>query len=96
MPRATVEYNLERTTTPPVEVIISKGDQNIAIKISDRGGGASLEQQQKWEAYLFSSGDAAPAENLNNPIAVPMAGYGYGIPLTKVLARYLGGDIEIR
>ena len=24
---------------PPVEIIISKGDQNIAIKISDRGGG---------------------------------------------------------
>ena len=81
---------------PPVEIIISKGDQNIAIKISDRGGGASLEQQQKWEAYLFSSGDAAPAENLNNPISVPMAGYGYGIPLTKVMARYLGGDIETR
>ena len=56
----------------------------------------SLEQQQKWEAYLFSSGDAAPAENLNNPISVPMAGYGYGIPLTKVMARYLGGDIETR
>ena len=81
---------------PPVEVLISKGEQNIAIKISDRGGGASLEQSQKWEAYLFSSGDAAPAENLNNPISVPMTGYGYGIPLTKVVARYLGGDIEIR
>ena len=85
-----------KPTMPPVEIIISKGDQNIAIKISDRGGGASLEQQQKWEAYLFSSGDAAPAENLNNPISVPMAGYGYGIPLTKVMARYLGGDIETR
>ena len=94
--RATVEYNTNKPTMPPVEIIISKGDQNIAIKISDRGGGASLEQQQKWEAYLFSSGDAAPAENLNNPISVPMAGYGYGIPLTKVMARYLGGDIEIR
>ena len=70
--------------------------KNIAIKISDRGGGASLEQQQKWEAYLFSSGDAAPAENLNNPISVPMARYGYGKPLTKVMARYLGGDIETR
>ena len=71
-----------------MEVIISKGEQNIAIKISDRGGGASLKKQQKWEAYLYSSGDAAPAENLNNPIAVPMAGYGYGIPLTKVKVDY--------
>jgi len=95
--RASVEYSMnKKSLIPPVEIIISKGDQNIAIKISDRGGGASLKQQQKWEAYLFSSGDAAPAENLNNPISVPMAGYGYGIPLTKVTARYLGGDIEIR
>ena len=94
--RATVEHHMNKPTMPSVEIIISKGDQNIAIKISDRGGGASLEQQQKWEAYLFSSGDAAPAENLNNPISVPMAGYGYGIPLTKVMARYLGGDIETR
>ena len=94
--RASVEQYMDKPTMPPVEIIISKGDQNIAIKISDRGGGASLEQQQKWEAYLFSSGDAAPAENLNNPISVPMAGYGYGIPLTKVMARYLDGDIETR
>ena len=55
-----------------------------------------LKDWLRWGAYLFSSGDATPAENLNNPIAVPMAGYGYGIPLTKVYARYLGGDISIK
>jgi len=49
-----------------------------------------------WNAYLYSHGGVEPAENLNNPIEVPMVGYGFGIPMSKVLARYLGGDVIIR
>ena len=50
----------------------------------------------RWNAYLYSHGGVEPAENLNNPIEVPMVGYGFGIPMSKVLARYLGGDVIIR
>ena len=46
MERATVEYNKDKEM-PSVDILVSRGENNISIKISDRGGGASLEQQQK-------------------------------------------------
>ena len=42
--RATVENN---ESMPPVEVLISKGKQNIIVKISDKGVGASRKQRNK-------------------------------------------------
>ena len=44
--RATVE-NCPPDSLPPVEVLISKGASNVCIKVSDLGGGASLEKQSK-------------------------------------------------
>ena len=89
--RATVEKN---PNVPDVEVLISKGAENICIKISDFGGGASLKDQAKWGAYLYSSPPKKSKSKEAN--VMPLAGYGYGIPLSKVYARYLGGDVNIR
>ena len=89
--RATVENNPD---LPAVDVLISKGVENICIKISDRGGGASLKDQAKWGAYLYSSPPKKSKSKEAN--VMPLAGYGYGIPLSKVYARYLGGDVNIR
>ena len=41
--RATIEHNEE--PMPPLKILISKGKNNVVIKISDRGGGASLDEQ---------------------------------------------------
>ena len=44
--RATVE-NYQSTDIPPVEILIVKCRGQITIKISDRGGGATLAEQSK-------------------------------------------------
>ena len=44
--RATIQHNHE--TTPPVTVLISKGKNNVTIRVSDCGGGSSLEEQQRF------------------------------------------------
>ncbi|CBY35421.1 unnamed protein product [Oikopleura dioica] len=89
--RATVENNLD---LPPVEIIISRAKENITIKISDRGKGASLHEQAKWGAYLYTNPPEQSTSKM--PIVEPLAGYGYGIPLAAVYARYLGGDVVIQ
>lgn len=89
--RATVENN---ESMPPVEVLISKGKQNIIVKISDKGVGASLRQRKKWGAYLYST---TPQKSVSKEARIaPLAGYGYGIPLSIVYARYLGGEVDIQ
>ena len=55
--RATVENNANLS---PVEVLISKGTENVCIKISDTGGGASLVEQGKWGAYLYHNPPKPP------------------------------------
>jgi pyruvate dehydrogenase kinase 2/3/4 len=51
----------------------------------------------RWGAYLFSSPPKETTRKIpNNAVVIPLAGYGYGIPLSVVYARYLGGDVNIR
>lgn len=49
--RATIEQNSD--SLPPVNILISKGKNNITIKVSDRGGGASMAQQKRWISADF-------------------------------------------
>ena len=49
--RATIQHNHE--TTPPVTVLISKGKNNVTIRVSDCGGGASLAEQQRFLTLVF-------------------------------------------
>ncbi|CAG5090117.1 Oidioi.mRNA.OKI2018_I69.PAR.g12468.t1.cds [Oikopleura dioica] len=89
--RATVENNPD---LPPVEIIISRANDNVTIKISDKGKGASLREQAKWGAYLYTKPPEQSTSKM--PLVEPLAGYGYGIPLAAVYARYLGGDVVIQ
>jgi len=66
----------------------------VCIKISDRGGGASLDECRRWTHYMYST--APPPPKSDDAQIVPLAGYGYGIPLSRLYARYLGGDLMLQ
>jgi len=86
--RATVEaHNLK--DLPSIEVLIAKGEHDVSIRISDQGGGIPRHITDHLFHYLFST---APRPSMT-PNKAPLAGYGYGLPLSRLYARYFHGDL---
>lgn len=93
---------------PPVRIIIADADDNedVVIKISDEGGGIKRSDMHKIWSYLYTTADpeiletvlaenAASAGAADHSTTSPLAGLGYGIPISRNYARYFGGDLVI-
>ena len=83
---------------PPIKVIISEGLEDIAIKISDEGGGIALLQVPLIWTYLYTTVNETPLlESDENSLSfkAPMAGFGYGLPILRLYAQYFGGDLKL-
>ena len=102
--RATNEFADERglVDVPPISCQIFKTVDDITIKISDQGGGIRRATRGKIFEYMFTTapkvelphgggsyGAGLESQNL------PMHGLGYGLPLSRLYARYFKGDIQI-
>ncbi|PFX17015.1 [Pyruvate dehydrogenase (acetyl-transferring)] kinase isozyme 2, mitochondrial [Stylophora pistillata] len=61
------------------------------LKISDQGGGIPRSTIDKVFEYHYTS---AP-EPLKADSAAPIAGYGYGLPLSRLYARYFDGELQL-
>jgi len=94
--RASMEVsdNNELDEIPKIKVTVTKGDHDCCIRISDMGGGASRQVVMRWMEYLYSTAPP-PSANKSTRVA-PLAGYGYGLPLSRLYARYLGGDLNLQ
>lgn len=90
--RAVVETHTEDDDLPPVKLLIVKGKEDLTIKISDRGGGISRSLTDNLFLYMYST---APRPSINDANSTPLAGYGYGLPLSRLYARYLQGDLVV-
>jgi len=107
--RATVERHLLNghanggTPIPPVFVEFQKGDSHLIIKISDQGGGMPKQVQQEAWQYGWTSvrketdsaGNWEPllGTGLETGRRREIAGFGFGLPLTRLHAQYFGGDV---
>ncbi|WOL10227.1 pyruvate dehydrogenase (acetyl-transferring) kinase, mitochondrial [Canna indica] len=81
---------------PPVRIIVADGIEDVTIKISDEGGGIPRSGLRKIFTYLYSTAKNPLDENCEGVSdGVTMAGYGYGLPISRLYARYFGGDLQI-
>jgi|UniRef100_A0AC34FFI7 pyruvate dehydrogenase kinase 2/3/4 len=87
--RATVEFHGVDEDLPPVEVLVVKGHEDLTIKIKDRGGGVSRTILERLFNYMYSTAPPPPRDGSQ----APLAGYGYGLPLSRLYARYFLGDL---
>jgi pyruvate dehydrogenase kinase 2/3/4 len=104
--RATVEFHGPDADFPPIKVIIADGNDNedVVIKVSDEGGGIPRSNIKKIWSYLFTTADpniqqsmvgVANNESVDHGIDSPLAGLGYGLPISRSYCRYFGGDLSM-
>ncbi|KAG9304378.1 hypothetical protein G9A89_019940 [Geosiphon pyriformis] len=96
--RAVVEtFGDERDEYPPIKVIVAEGKEDITIKISDEGGGIPRSSIPLVWTYMYTTAqtqDLDPDFNQSD-FKAPMAGFGYGLPISRLYARYFGGDLKL-
>ncbi|XP_065838933.1 pyruvate dehydrogenase (acetyl-transferring) kinase, mitochondrial-like [Oscarella lobularis] len=94
--RAVAESRGKLTTMsmPPVKVFVAKGNEDIAIKIVDEGGGVPRSNLDNLFQYSYTTASQEP-DFSGRPFMAPLAGYGYGLPLARLYARYFNGDLVL-
>lgn len=83
---------------PCIRIIVADGIEDVTIKISDEGGGIRRSGLPKIFTYLYSTAEKLEYDDVLHGGAddgVSMAGYGYGLPISRLYARYFGGDLQI-
>lgn len=97
--RAVVErHGAEKEDFPVTKVIIAEGKEDITIKISDEGGGIARSAIPLVWTYMYTTVDATPELDPGfnaSDFKAPMAGFGYGLPISRLYARYFGGDLKL-
>jgi pyruvate dehydrogenase kinase 2/3/4 len=102
----------DESELPPIHVTITEDERELAIKVSDEGGGIPRQDMPRIWSYLHTTAKR-PANELidltrgeillTQSMAhgghggghAPMAGLGFGLPLSRVFARYWGGDLDV-
>ncbi|CAG8566938.1 15079_t:CDS:10, partial [Acaulospora colombiana] len=96
--RAIVEFfGSEVDAHPPIKVIVAEGKEDITIKISDEGGGIPRKNIPLVWTYMYTTAEAKKLDpEFDQPyFRAPMAGFGYGLPISRLYARYFGGDLKL-
>jgi hypothetical protein len=89
------------TLPPPIRVVVTKGAEDVTIKVCDRGGG--LKRSKLKEIWSFAHStlteegrtredkyDFGKDEFVGSHIR------GFGLPLARIYARYFGGEVTIK
>ena len=97
--RAVAEsHGTESDSYPPIKLIVAEGKEDITIKISDEGGGIPRSAIPLVWTYMYTTVKSTPSLDPDfnkSDFKAPMAGFGYGLPISRLYARYFGGDLRL-
>ncbi|RKP00080.1 hypothetical protein CXG81DRAFT_13659 [Caulochytrium protostelioides] len=96
--RAVVErHGIDADSYPEIRVVVAAGKEDLTIKISDEGGGIPRSGMPLIWTYMYTTAEHPSYEEGYNKsdFRAPLAGFGYGLPLSRLYARYFGGDLRL-
>jgi pyruvate dehydrogenase kinase 2/3/4 len=84
---------------PSIDIVLSHDASEFAVRVSDQGGGIPRRDLHRIWSYLYTtiehSGDEDRMQALESNQLERMAGWGYGLPLSRLYAKFFGGDLEV-
>lgn len=96
---ATTIQHIKKNELPPVTITISNYDNKPLIRVHDQGIGLSPPDMDFIWSYFFSNSsdclqNIKNIEDLHSFINTPhISGFGYGMPMSKLLIEYFGGSM---
>ena len=83
--KATVENN----KNAKIKIQFSEGKEDLIVKIKDYGGGFSRDELPNILNYNYTTTEIDPDKD---PL---LSGYGFGLPLSILYAKYFKGDLQV-
>ncbi|CCG82513.1 Putative uncharacterized protein [Taphrina deformans PYCC 5710] len=101
--RAIVEtYEEDKYRPVTVTVSTDSTDDEFVIKLSDLGGGIPAEGESEVWRYMYTTAESpySPDEADDYMVSASeraiMAGFGYGLPISRLYSRFCGGDLRLQ
>ncbi|KAI8823606.1 branched-chain alpha-ketoacid dehydrogenase [Fimicolochytrium jonesii] len=106
--RATVEYSQRtgRFEHPTVEISICQSKEAVIFRFRDQGGGISPKDWAHIWDYSYTTvpkyddGDGIfntqARMSMQTGVGGPMAGLGFGLPMSRIYAKYFQGSLDIK
>ncbi|OEU14047.1 alpha-ketoacid dehydrogenase kinase [Fragilariopsis cylindrus CCMP1102] len=94
-----IEHGLPGESIPPIKIVIVKGVEDVTIKIADGGGGIPRSKMSHIWQFAHSTADEDEIENETDFGVDEITGAsirGFGLPLARIYARYLGGELTLK
>ena len=98
----------ETSAVPDIKVVISVGEEDVCVKVADEGGGIPRSEVPLLWTYLHSTAPRPSAIGMDvgsmqmggmadsGHAMAPLAGFGVGLPLSRLYTQYFGGDLDIK
>jgi hypothetical protein len=81
----------------PIRVVISKGSEDVTIKVADKGGGIPRSKMTTiWKFAHSTAGEEESSSEFGVDEVTGTKIRGFGLPLARIYARYLGGELTLK
>mmetsp|Transcript_39429 Transcript_39429/g.125338 ORF Transcript_39429/g.125338 Transcript_39429/m.125338 type:complete len:433 (-) Transcript_39429:135-1433(-) len=97
--RATVEAaggDPRKIQERPIIITVGADHSQVAIRVHDVAGGIPFSVADRVWSYMYSTSPDSKAGSEFSQQGTPLAGYGVGLPLSRLYARYLGGSLHLQ
>ncbi|VVU95786.1 Mitochondrial branched-chain alpha-ketoacid dehydrogenase kinase [seawater metagenome] len=85
--------NNHSSNLPPIDIICVNYNDQLSIKISDKGGGFPKDNINQIFSFFYSTIQDHEHDPYN--IKIPISGFGHGLGLSKLYANYFGGKLHV-
>eukprot|EP00405_Crypthecodinium_cohnii_P023272 CAMPEP_0206477496 /NCGR_PEP_ID=MMETSP0324_2-20121206/35413_1 /ASSEMBLY_ACC=CAM_ASM_000836 /TAXON_ID=2866 /ORGANISM="Crypthecodinium cohnii, Strain Seligo" /LENGTH=529 /DNA_ID=CAMNT_0053953463 /DNA_START=40 /DNA_END=1629 /DNA_ORIENTATION=+ len=94
--RATVEVcaDEQQLEAKPIRIVVCADEHHIGIWMSDEAGGIPFQVGTQVWSYMYSTAKKVDS-NVRRGAANELAGFGVGLPISRLYARYLGGSLDL-